>query len=149
MSFEAINTEDQSLTTEEQPLTTEEMLESIREMPAFKALQAKKKMFPNQVACARDYSMLLPSSPPKKLALIRIIAESLQKEKGHFLFEEAYKVLEESYGEESLTKENMLDLLEDWVDNNLEVENLGTEGDFHAYKLKQLDNQFANLQQQV
>ena len=115
----------------------EDILQKIKELPGFQALKAKN-MFPNQVACARDYSMTVPTSPPKKLVLIQTIADSLQKEKGHFLFEEIYKVLEESYGSEIVDSENLLEFLENWVDTSPEVESLGTEGDFHAYKFKQV-----------
>jgi hypothetical protein len=113
----------------------EDLLQKIKELPGFQDRKAKK-MFPNQVACARDYSMFIPTSQPKKLVLIQTIANSLQKEKGHFLFEEIYKVLEESYSSKSVDSENLLEFLENWVDTSPNVENLGKEGDFHAFKLK-------------
>lgn len=111
-------------------------LKSVESSEAFKKLKARKMLFPNQVACARDYSMTIPSSHPKKLLLLKLLACSLQNEKGHFLFEEVFKALEESYSAEEVEKSGLLGLLDKWTDNSSEVESLGMEGDFHAYRLK-------------
>ncbi len=111
-------------------------LKGVESLEAFKKLKARKMLFPNQVACARDYSMTIPPSHPKKLLLLKMLACSFQNEKGHFLFEEVFKALEEAYGADKVEQSGLLDLLDRWVDSPSQAESLGMEGDFHAYRLK-------------
>lgn len=88
------------------------------------------------VAEARAFSMSLPKKKPHRMALMRKIARTLQDRQGNFFFSQIHYVLELAYEDNfNELEDQIIQEIDEWVENDKNVEFLGKEGMFYVYRL--------------
>ena len=92
--------------------------------------------FTNAIATAKNFAASLPSSKPHRIMLMKKIAGTIQEKQGHFFFDQVYEILERTYPEIVVQQKSVVEEIENWVDKDEEVEFLGEDSGFCAYRLR-------------